>query len=319
MAIGPVDEPAMSEDELRAGIASVLGLRPEEVTITGRRAIEAGTRPKEVVGTRTSDAHAQFLCKHGSDEHPVDSSRRRGVAFEADVYRRLLPQSGGPAELLVGTFPLPGSAMTLVLRYLDDAVRLSEAPPETVVDAAAWLGAFHARTTGLAVDRSLQLHEHGPSQMRTWAARAAQFSNPLHDSYPWLPAICERVIQQADQLLPSTSCVLHGEYTVHNVLVNSDAIVPVDWESTGVGPGEIDLAMLLENWPEDVVDRCFHAYCEARYGACTPGPAQRAAFTGGRLYATLRWLGDSPALATRPTTRWRFHELQRHAADCGLT
>ena len=50
--------------------------------------------------------------------------------------------------------------------------------------------------------------------------------------------------------------VIHGEFYPKNVLIHDGIVCPIDWESTAISVGEIDLAALTENWSEEIVQQC---------------------------------------------------------------
>ena len=66
-------------------------------------------------------------------------------------------------------------------------------------------------------------------------------------------------------LVNSSQTFIHGEYYPHNILVKNNIIYPIDWESAAIGPGEIDLASLIEDWKEPAAQNAIEAYKVARW------------------------------------------------------
>jgi hypothetical protein len=60
-------------------------------------------------------------------------------------------------------------------------------------------------------------------------------------------------------------CLRWSSNYLNNNLSLHGRIYPVDWESTAVAIGEIDLASLVERWPVTTVGRCINAYISARW------------------------------------------------------
>jgi hypothetical protein len=87
------------------------------------------------------------------------------------------------------------------------------------------------------------------------------------------------------------------------------AIIPVDWESTMIGAGEIDLAALVQGWDIDMVEACKIAYASTRWPAGAPTSFFPALEAAG-FYWAFRWLGDRPQW-TLYDKRYAFVELRR--------
>ena len=51
--------------------------------------------------------------------------------------------------------------------------------------------------------------------------------------------------------------MIHGELYPENVIVQESGATVVDWESAGLGPGVLDLAVLTQgNWDSELVEEC---------------------------------------------------------------
>ena len=87
---------------------------------------------------------------------------------------------------------------------------------------------------------------------------------------------------------------VHGEYTVHNVMMRGADVYPIDWESAAVGFGEVDLVCLLDNCTDDVIEKCTQVYARARWPGGEPIDLS-SRLLSAELYLHLRWLGEKPA------------------------
>ena len=211
---------------------------------------------------------------------------RRGVAFEAEVYRRILQPLGVTVPRFHGY-----AAGELLLEYLEAAARVSRAEdPRAMAEAARWIGEFQ-RCAPLAD----WLPRYDIGFYRGWAERAIRFG-VFSDLAGQFERACEL-------LAGAPVTMIHGEYYPANVLYRDGVVSPVDWESAAIGPGEIDLASLTDGWPEETVRDC-----EQAYGRGTP-----EVLAAARVYTQLRWLGDRPEWTGDPENTWRIERLRR---DC---
>jgi aminoglycoside/choline kinase family phosphotransferase len=123
-------------------------------------------------------------------------------------------------------------------------------------------------------------------------------------------------VAAAPELAARASTFIHGEYYPPNVLVHGGAIRPVDWESAAIGLGEIDIAMLTEDWPSEVAAECVRAYWEARWPEGPPDDAGWA-LDMARLYVEFRWLGDSWRRTERESPEARIRALEELTSRIG--
>ena len=234
---------------------------------------------------------ARLLLK----EYPARATRPTGDhddAREIEAYRRLLGPAGiGPA--------LHASGPDWLVLDLIEGVELwqvGELPRWEGV--ATWLGALHRRFTGheielrAAVPRLLDERAYA-----RWLERAASRLDGVLDL-----AVCRAALTEL-AALPRT--LVHGEFYPSNVLVAGDRVVPIDWETAGVGPGVLDLAALLTGWDEDAAQRLVRAY----------GGADERALDCARLALALRWLGSAPEWT--PPAEHRYDWLGEARAAAG--
>ena len=274
------------------------------------------TFPSECVTCEGSDGRRlRVLCKYEHDSGEDSHGHRGGVAHEAAVYRDVLAPLGATAPHFYGTFvdEITGR-LGLVLEFVEDALRLPQAPAKSVVAAAAWIGRFHAAAAPLAdAPAAPPLRRHPASYFAGWADRTLRQARRLEEDAPWLPALAERFRRRVARAFDGPLTVVHGEYYPKNILRAEGQIRPVDWESAAIAPGAVDVASLTEGWPENLVAQSEQAYVQARWpGAAPPGFARRLCLA--RMYFHFRWLGQEGAPPLfKEANAWRPRDL--HALD----
>ena len=303
--------------DLVAGLKHVFGRHGfpcRRLTVVGREPnMHASTFPSEVVTCRFDDGcELSLFCKHSADRGHNSYGHRGGVAHEAKVYRHVLRRFEGSAPVCYGSYTDPTDGSTwLVLEYLDSALRVSKTPTTAaMVEAARWLAAFHSAFEQPTTRTELGfLHRYDAAYYSGWVRRACRFATPLYDRFPWLAALLEGSADCHTLLTATPATVIHGEFYPSNVLVCSDDIYPVDWESAAVAVGQTDLAALTEGWPPEIALECETAYREVRWPHGAP-PGFSRTLAAARICWHLRWLGDNPKLTAREGPSWRFDALR---------
>ena len=307
---------------LTVGLAAVLGRKGcdgQRVTVLDRRPALGGTFPKEIVTCRLADgSEMQLFCKYSFGHGHSVHGHRGGVEYEAEVYSQLLPHLCQLTPASFGSYR-HGSDRWLMLEYVADSLRLNKSPdPADMPRAAGWAGRFHSAAGLLADDPPPFLKVYDADYYLRWARRTLSFADDLTSPHPWLRAVCRRFEDVVEHLLAAPQTVIHGEFYPKNILVRGGVVYPVDWESTAVAPGEIDLASLSDGpWGEELVRECEFAYRQARWPTAIP-PAFAETLAAARIYVHLRWLGDRLEWTTDGGGSWRFRELRRLAEQKGL-
>lgn len=302
---------------LEESLAAALG---GPVTVTGReRNLMASTHPSEVVTCRLPDGSMlRILCKYEADRPAhLDGGQRGGVAYEAAVYRDLLQPNGVASPRFLGTHEDPRTGtIWLFIEYLSQAMRVQKSrQPGMMEQAARWLGDFHRSFDGRVVP---VLHRHDAEYYRGWARRAASLDEPLRDRYPWLRSLCERFAEAvAPEFARPPLTAIHGEFYPSNVLICGGAVVPIDWESAAVGPGEIDFASLTEGWPGPIAADCEREYRTARWPEGAPEDFHRRV-AAAQMYWALRWLSKPAAAVAGDKYQRYFEQLRAAGTQLGL-
>ena len=228
----------------------------------------SSSHPSEIITFRSGgDRLVRLLCKYQRAEGNRGHGHRGGVAYEAGIYERLLEGSGLSAARFYGAHLEPETGVAwLVIEFLEGAGSADEIPDchNALVAAARWAGRFHAAAESHVRSERL-LIAYDADYFAQWARRTASFTEPWHEQLPWLPRLCRRAEDFAEQQAAVPPTIIHGEFTPSNILVEAGTIYPVDWESAAIGMGEIDLVALAHKWPNEVVAQCEDAYVEARW------------------------------------------------------
>jgi hypothetical protein len=269
------------------------------VTILDRQEVlYKSTFPVERIRCRVNEGEVlDLLCKY--EKNPTDShvnyGHRGGVRYEALAYQSILQSLDLSLPTFYGFYdgsdvPMPFMA----IEYIDNGcpVSLVAEIEQAMANAAAWIGRFHAINESNATSPATQfLVRYTPEFYLGWIRRTIEFLALLDIREPWLMHLCEQAVPLLATLAEQTPTVIHGEYYPMNILVRDSEIVPIDWESTAIAAGEIDLACLTDDWPDDVVQLCQESYAHARWTLNQPeNHLQR--LDAARLYLHFRWLGD---------------------------
>ena len=259
----------------------------------------------------------RLFCKYAVDLKGDAHGHRGGVAHEGKVYRKLLQPMQVSAPALQGIYTDRATGQIwLILEYLDGSVRVKKSPdPAAMGLAARWIGQFHAvNEVRLPESQMKFLKSYDAEYYLGWAQRTWQYAGHLHQRFPWLKPLYENFNKAITALLFAPPTVIHGEYYPKNILYRDGRIYPVDWESTAIAAGEIDLASLTEAWPEDIACQIELEYLQARWPDGSPDEFQQT-LEAARLYLHFRWLGDR---SEKATSGWRFEQLHAAGKRIGL-
>ena len=287
------------------------------------------TFPNEVVTCRLADGSKRRLFIKYERGHRHDSfGHRGGVAYEAEVYRRLLQPLSDFRPKCLGAPADPNTGSTwLVLQYVSSAVRVSDLvykratrQPRAMAESARWIGKFHATHEPRVGQTPLVfLRRYDAEYYRGWARRTFEFARPLRPLFPWLIKLREAGDEWFVPLLAAPPTIIHGEFYAKTVLIRKQKLFMVDWESAAIAAGEIDLAALTEgkHWPEKIARHCEREYQRSRWPQ--GGPVEfRRTLDAAKVYLHFRWLGERQDWTVREKTLWRYDHLRAAAERLGL-
>jgi aminoglycoside phosphotransferase (APT) family kinase protein len=288
------------------------------VEVVERRPLVGSTFPVEIVRVRTAPGRlTSIFCKYEAGRAHEGFGHRGGVGYEADVYARILRPLGLSTPALIGRHMERGSGDSWLFIEAVDGLSIANAPgrlsPAALRRAAAWIGRLH-RDLSAETRRTSFLRRYDADYFRGFVDRAWRFSAGHRRRLPWLRSACARADEFIAQLVDAPSTVVHGEFYPGNVIVVGTRTCPVDWESTAIGAGELDLAALIEGWPHELAADCRRRYAAARWPAGAPISFPRTLAAAG-FYWAFRWLGSSRRkFAGHATSEVRLRRLQDQAA-----
>jgi thiamine kinase-like enzyme len=253
---------------------------------------------------------------------------RGGVAYEAQVYERLLNSIPEFHPKCLGAHHDPRAGGTwLILEFVYCAERVSDLSSDkshtqasACVNSARWLARFHAAFESSIHDPAFSfLKRYDAEYYRGWASRTFEFAAPLRSRFPWLRTLEDCGDAWFAPLLMPPLTVIHGEFYAKTVLVRDEKLFVTDWESAAVAPGEIDLAALSEgkHWRGSITRQCEREYQRIRRSGRFPGDF-RQRLDAARMYLHFRWLGEGPEKALREKNLWRYQHLRAPAKNLGL-
>lgn len=213
------------------------------------------SHPIEDVSVSVGNDLLDLFCKYSPTRIDSVTGHRRGALYEGSIYERVFPDREMSTPRLYGTFQLDDDVHCIVLESVSGYRIDHSIYPRGLVEACHDLGRFHSRgVRSLRAGHNL-FNRHHFSLLISEAER--------------LPGVAARMRGAGSTLVDVLSnaprTIIHGELYPKNILINELGIVVTDWESAGVGPGVIDLAVLTQgSWDPDLVEESEEAYWRAR-------------------------------------------------------
>jgi Phosphotransferase enzyme family len=291
-----------------------------KVTLLKReKNIQESTFPSEVVTCRTECGHNfKLMFKYYSERGNEAFGHRGGVKYEADVYQYLLGDCPATLPQHYGIYKeKSGDYASLILEFLDKSVRVNKSSdPMAMRKAARWVGEFHMLNQTRINDPKLDfLKKYNAEYYFGWSKRTMHYARKVNRAPSWLRQVCDRFDQVVELLTSAEQTIIHGEYSPKNILIYGGKIYPVDWESAAIAPGEIDLALLTDQWPEDSKRALENEYLVARWPDEKNNGFDKM-MCASRIYVQLRWLGNHPEETASDTCR--FQMLHFASEEFGL-
>jgi aminoglycoside phosphotransferase (APT) family kinase protein len=229
-------------------------------------------------------------------------------AREIIVYRRILAGAGLGTPTCYGARIDPKcERYWLLLEKVAGSPLAKTGEFEIWCDTARWLADMHCRMADVVdqSDLTANLLRYNADFFNAWIDRAERLSNLRAGgsengfSEVWrLTAQCRRTVYQICAL-PQT--FIHGEFYASNILISEcgdrTRVCPIDWETSAIGPGLLDLAALVAgNWTEQQRAELAIAYYDALPSAMRPFDNLHEfnqALCHCRLFMAVKWLGWS--------------------------
>ena len=283
---------------------SAAGIRRSATVLRRRENVYESTHRSEVLDCQLGAETVAILCKHGPTNGHDHLGMRHGLVYEAEVYRHALPGLGAPPRYFGCYVEQDESQAWLFVEYLDEGWQLDLGPETAIVEAAAMLGELQRQAAdSVSADARSALNAFDRGYFHRCMDAAAALRARWLDSVPALDGLLSRFEAAIPSLAAAPQTLVHAEFTPHNVVWAHERPRIVDWEQAGLGPGEIDLAALTDDWEEGLAQPAIQAYVQNRWPA---GPAHDFATTlvAARLYWLLRWLGDPEEAGTLEEISW---------------
>jgi hypothetical protein len=253
----------------------------------------------------------QLIFKDAGRDALHESARRVKPAFlcdprrEIETYRRVLAGAAlGTAFCYGAVADEQRDRYWLFLERVEGVELYQVGALATWQQVARWLAGMHVSFARAGVPaRAHEVHavRHDARSYRMWLDRA-RFAARRHAAGGRAASQLERLASRhdvvVDRLTSLPATLVHGEFYASNVLVCEDPLArrvcPVDWETTAVGPGLIDLAALITGWPESERREIASAYYAA-LPADDRAPADRGEFFEAlaccHIQIAVQWLG----------------------------
>ena len=290
--------------------------------ITSRRpSPRASTYLAEIVRVRFADGSSErLLCKYSSGVEIDRASPHRGIVHEAAVYERVLHASPLSLPHVWGHFhdPVTGD-FALVMRFYAGGLSSAQASDAGgVTEAVRWLAALHAWAETRIDDPEWRLLDrYDEAFYRRWLDRTCELARPLAAECPWLDTVAAAYRDRIPLLTTARPTLIHGEFTPPNAFWAEGRIMPVDWETAAVGPGEIDLAVYLFDWDDDELDTLVAAYVDARWEGRWPADFA-ATLLAARLYVCFHWIFSGSFRGDEPRIRSHLAGILNEALRWGI-
>jgi phosphotransferase family enzyme len=281
-------------------------------------ALYSTTFPCEIVKCRIGRGKPRNLfCKYTAKVDYTGHGHRGGVGYETAAYQHVLKLVKGFRPRFYGGYrDAETGQYWLFLEYLDGSLSIGKLNDAAVMaQSAEWIASFQVASCRRLSDKRLRfLKRYDKKYYLGWVGRTFEFAANRQRRSAWFRRLYARVGEFMAPLQLLRPTIIHGEYYQHNILFHRGQICPIDWESTAVGEGLIDLVSLTEGWETKIVEACKRAYIRTRWPRGAPAEFERA-FRAARLYFAFRWLGDDPEVTRSPRARGYWKQLQNLAAE----
>ena len=269
------------------------------------------TSPVEIISFRLNNGEIKYLfCKYSGNHTQYSNGHRGGVEYETTIYKNILSKIPLQSALFYGIYREKSKDTILVIDYLKGSKLLKDAHTlQNFAKAAAWIGGLHKMYESNP-PKGIKLYDN--EYYLIWLKAVENMLEKLSRMHQWLPSVCSYFRENLHLLSGSAQTFIHGEYYTKNILVKKGAIYPIDWESAAIGPGEIDLASLVEDWDEERKNIALEKYIQARW---PDGNFNETEFEKRmlmvKIYFFLRWTGeydDADFWLTRGTWFYQFYQ-----------
>ena len=281
--------------------ACLLRREPSGARLTLQRSAYSTSAPVDELTVRLADGSTHQLIR--KDLHPDFAlPQARGIRppflhdpmREVVVYRDVLPADLDAPAYLGSVVDPTMNRYWLLLERVSGLLLWQEGDFATWIQVARWLSRFHASALSEAMPPAARAHllAYDRAFYERWLALA-------NAALPGAARAAIRPVFAAhaalvDWLVSLPLTFIHGEFFPSNVIVSGEGaaarVAVIDWETAGMGTGLLDLAALVEGWPQPERLALVRAYREE---VGDHGNEERflADLDACRLHLCIRWLG----------------------------
>src|SRR5688572_10428832 len=217
-----------------------------------------------VTGRFGSNDTVTLFCKYFAGIDQAGYEHHGGVEYEAKIYKDVIRHLQLSTVRYYGCFNhFENSEICMVLEYLTDSKRLKwKQMSDEKVKAAAWIANLHS----LCENRPMPgVKVYDKNYYSQWVDLALDKNPDIIRYYPWFSEVCNCFLEQINDLITAPQTFIHGEYYPGNILIRDGIIYPIDWESAAIGPGEIDLASLIDYQEDSLARSIIDCYTSTRW------------------------------------------------------
>ena len=237
------------------------------IVLSRKPGIFTSTFPTEIITCKFNEEQPIHLfCKYVAHTDGEDFGHRGGVEYEIRIYDEVLRNVPIPSVKFYGKCYFPETNVTMmVLEYLNDSLRIFKInkPKLLLNEAASLIGRLH---NFFELKTPSFIKNYDEAHYRVWIEKFESIAYKFKSKHPWVINLFTYYLENINILITNPRTLIHGEYYPHNIIVQNHIIYIIDWESAAVGPGEIDLASLLDGWEEPEIGNAIEAYQIARWG-----------------------------------------------------
>ena len=288
--------------------------------ITHRRANpRASTYLADVVRVRFADGSSEdLLCKYSDGVEPPPP--HRGLEYEATVYDRVLRHAPVEVARYRGHFvDADTGGFVLVMRFHAAGMSAAQASElGGVMAAVRWMADFHTWAEPRVTTPDWRfLTRYDADYYLKWLDRTCELARPRAADYPWLELAAAAYRDRIPLLVARRPTCVHGEFTARNSLWADGQIMPIDWETAAIGPGEIDLALFTYDWELEELQEMEAEYVAHRWQG-TPPADFADTMLAARLYVSLHWIFSNWSGKEETRVRNHLEGLQDEAVRLGV-
>ena len=286
-----------------------------------RTSPRVSTYPADVVLVEFANGSREhLLCKYAHGVEHAAFSPHQGLAYEALVYSSLLRHDPVLLPRYWGSFKDDETGdLAFVMRFYPGAMSASQACEwGAMTDLIRWMAAFHAWGESQVAEPSWQfLKRYDEAYYVHWLDLTCALARPLAHEFPWLDQVASAYRERVPLLTRQRQTIIHGELTTGNTIWADGRIMVIDWETTAVGPAEIDLALITFDWDLEDVRSMEALYVQARWQGSPPAGFADV-MLAARLYVAYHWIFSSPDDRDDARVRIHLETVRRKAARWGI-